>query len=175
MNFVCNIVLLIFVLSGCTPENAESPSATLSYVPVYTSIDSANHVSVEAPKATVNAGKIYAFNFYLFQNDIGTGIHIIDNSNRESPKKIAFIQLPFSTEVAVKGNFLYSNSFSDLVVFDISNPAEAVLVKRISNVFPPANQKYPPFNNVTFECPDPSKGIVVRWELKEVKNAKCRR
>ncbi len=174
MRAICTIILLL-CLSGCDPKNAVSPLPSITYSPVYTSPESANMVSVEPAKPTTVAGKIYAYNNYLFQNDVGTGIHIIDNTNRQLPKKIAFLQVPFSTEVAVKGNFLYSNSFSDLVVFDISNPAKPVLANRIAKIFPAINQQYPPYNNVYFECPDRAKGVVTAWVVSTVKNAKCRR
>ena len=169
------LVFLVAGLSiGCTPEQRESISTT-GYVPIYASVESLLTHSVEQPKAITRAGKIYAFGNYLFQNDIGNGIHIINNANRQNPQKVAFIHLPMSTEVAVKGNFLYSNNYRDIVVFDISNPASPRLIKRLSNVFPPENQRYPPFNNCVFECPDSSKGVVIAWEKQQQDNYKCRR
>ncbi len=88
---------------------------------------------------------------------------------------ISYNIIPLSTELAVKGNYLYANNFRDIIVFDISNPAEPRLVKRVSNVFPPVNQKFPPLSNIYFECPDETKGVVVRWELKRINIPKCRR
>ena len=60
-------------------------------------------------------------------------------------------------------------------MFDISNPAQPQFVKRVSDVFPPVNQKYPPLTNIYFECSDESKGVVVRWELRRINTPKCRR
>jgi hypothetical protein len=157
-------------------KNDLSPTGTINaYVPVYANALDIAKISVEQPRTIQLPGKIYVYGNYIFQNDLNTGIHIIDYSNRSNPQKIAFINLPLNTDLAVKGNYLYANNYTDIVVFDISNPATPNLVKRISNVFQETNQKYPPFNNVAFECPDASRGIVVNWELKTINTPNCRR
>jgi hypothetical protein len=132
-------------------------------------------ISVEPEKATAIPGKIYAFGNYVFQNDLYTGIHIIDNSNHDAPVKVGFLNLPLNTEMAIKGNYLYANNYVDLVVFDITFPDNPQFVTRVPNVFPPVDQDYPPFTNVYFQCPDKSKGIVVRWEKQDIPVPKCRR
>lgn len=163
------------ILFSCTPEgNRILPVQTDSYSPVYASTGDVTQIVFEAAKNTEIAGKIYAIGNYIFQSDINKGIHIIDNRNKNQ-KKIGFLRIPFSTEIAVKGNYLYTNNLNDLVVFDISNINNPQLVKRIENMFPVVNQKYPPMSNVSFECPDPAKGIVVKWEKRILTEPKCRR
>ncbi len=163
------------LLWSCDPGKNDLTGKTDAYVPVYSTLTDINNILVETPKPTVEAGKIYAYGNYIFQNDLNTGIHIIDNSNRNQPIKIAFLSLPLNTEIAVKGNYLYANNYVDLVVFDISQPANPKLVKRVSDIFPPVNQKYPPYSNVYFKCPDKSKGLIVRWELQNIDIPNCRR
>lgn len=170
------ISLTILTLSSCTRDNNNMPSGQMdAYVPVYVSAQNVTQISVEPAKPITEAGKIYAFGNYIFQNDLNTGIHIIDATDKKAPKKISFLKIPLSTELAVKGNYLYTNNYRDIVVFNISNPAQPQLVKRMSNVFPPVNQKYPAFSNIYFECPEEAKGVVVRWELKRINTPKCRR
>lgn len=170
------IVLCPFILLACTQNSiTNSPNQVEGYAPAYASATDITKISFEPARKTVQAGKIYAIGNYIFQNELNKGIHIINNRDKNHPEKIGFIQLPFSTEIAVKGNYLYSNNLSDLVVFDISDNSKPILVKRIANVFPPINQKYPPVLNSAFECVDPSKGIVVSWERKTLISPKCRR
>lgn len=102
-------------------------------------------------------------------------MHLIDISNRNQPRKISFLRVPFSTEISVKNQYLYINNFNDLLVFNITNPQNPILVKRLNNVFPYHNSEYPPATNAFFECVDHSKGIVVDWKLELVKDPKCRR
>lgn len=170
-----SFIAVFAFINSCSPPGSDITGQQQTYVPIYSSLDGVNDIAVQPKKLTVEAGKIYAYGNYIFQNDLNTGIHIIDNTDKQNPAKIAFLKIPLSTEVAVKGSFLYTNNYTDLVVFDISSPANPKLVKRVSNVFPSVNQNYPPFTNVYFECPDKSKGIVVDWELKTIANPKCRR
>ncbi len=171
--------LLIFLgtifLFSCNPPTTDFSGKVDAFVPVYTSQSEIEQISVGPKTLTVEAGKIYAYGNYIFQNDVNTGIHITDNTNKGNPVKIAFLNLPLSTEIAVKGNFLYSNNYVDLVVFDITDPSNPKLVKRVKNVFPAENQDHPAATNAYFQCADNSKGIVVKWELKNIDIPKCRR
>lgn len=162
-------------ITACTPSNQDMPTEGQAYVPVYYNEQEIQQISTESPKATIDPGKIYAYGNYIFQNDKSTGIHIIDVSDKKHPRKTAFVSIPFSNELAVKGHYLYADNYNDMVVFDISDPSVPVMVKRIENVFKPVNQNYPPYTNVLFECPDASKGVVVGWKLQNVKSPKCRR
>jgi hypothetical protein len=82
-----------------------------------------------------NPGKIYVKDNFLFINEIKKGIHIIDNSNPSSPKALAFIQILGNIDMAVKGNILYADSYTDFVAFDISNPNAIKEISRVKDVF----------------------------------------
>ena len=84
-------------------------------------------------QALKNPGKIYIYGNYIFLNEPDAGIHIIDNSQPTAPKNLAFIPIPGNVDLAVTGNTLYADSYSDLVTFDISNPL-AVVAKKFSTI-----------------------------------------
>ncbi len=168
------LIILVFSMAACEPVINEQGS-TMAYVPIYATLQNASTISVEPVKPTVKAGKIYAYNQYLFQVEQFEGIHIIDNSNPQQAQKIAFIKIPMCSELAIKSGFLYTNNLNDLVVFNLNNIASPQLVNRVENAFPAITQEYPPFSNVYFECVDPSKGVVVGWKQQPVENPKCRR
>lgn len=144
------------------------------WVPVYAQLSEASDIVYQAPKPTVNAGKIYVYNQYVLQNEQYEGFHIIDHSNPSNPVKIGFLKVPTSTEIAIKNNFLYTNNLSDMVVISINNINQPTVVKRIPNAFPVIDQTYPPVDGY-FQCTDPTKGTVVRWEMKQNQTATCRR
>jgi len=169
------VVLIITLFTSCVTDVDNTAAETMAYVPVYAQPADLENISIGDAQPTTEAGKIYAYGNYIFQNDINKGVHIIDNSQPDHPQKVAFIKIPFSTELAVKGHYLYVNNVSDLVVLDLQNPAAPVVVNRIKDAFPVIQQEYPPFTNVYFVCADPSKGVVVKWELQSVKNPACRR
>ncbi|MCJ7468074.1 MAG: hypothetical protein MUO53_15455 [Maribacter sp.] len=93
-----------------------------------------NGVAIIAPVPVQVSGKIYAYNNYIFINDKSMGIHVVDNSNPASPKKIAFIKIPGNVDISVKGDYLYADSLTDLVVLDISDMANIHEVNRLENV-----------------------------------------
>lgn len=163
---------LCLCLSSCHPhyDNDEDKQA---YVPVYMSFTEKNNISIASVRTTEKSGKIYAFGNYIFQNDLNKGIHIIDNSDRKNPKKIAFLNIPYNTEFAVKGNYIYANNVNDLVVIDIRDMSKPTVVSRMENAFPYVNQQYP-HQWGYFVCPDPAKGIVVDWQLQIVQSPECR-
>ncbi len=82
-----------------------------------------------------NPGKIYVKDNYLFINEVKKGIHVIDNSNPSLPKAISFIQILGNVDIAVKGNILYADSYTDFVALDITNPNAVKEVSRTKEVF----------------------------------------
>ena len=168
--------LLLFTVA-CTgnPDIRTNESQILGYAPVYAPPDQLNDVGIAAPKATSKAGKIYAYNQYLFQVEQSEGIHIIDNSQPAAARKIGFLKVPLCSEIAIRGGYLYTNHVDDLVVFNLANISQPQLVKRLEGAFPQIDQTHPPFSNTFFECVDPSKGVVVRWEQKQMIVPDCRR
>jgi hypothetical protein len=92
-------------------------------------------VATENARELINPGKIYTKGNYLFINELKEGLHVVDNANPSSPKIIAFIKIPGNGDMAVRGNILYADSYSDLVALDISNPLNIREVGREKEVF----------------------------------------
>ena len=92
-------------------------------------------VSFDASREINNPGKLNYKDGYLFISETKKGIHIIDNRNTSNPINIAFIVLPGNYDIARKGDYLYADSYLDLVVFDISNINSIVEVNRLENNF----------------------------------------
>jgi hypothetical protein len=176
MNKATGLFALIALLSGCTSSMDEPPpSPATAYVPVYYQQENVYAVKAEAAKPISKAGKQYILGNLLLQNELNEGIHLTDVSNPALPKKLGFLSIPLCTDMAIRQGFLYANNYDDLIVIDLREPSDPKVIKRIKDVFPPANQEYPPFFNVLFECPDKKKGVVVGWELKNNISANCRR
>ena len=174
MKRYCYLALLVFTACHTNPD-LRSTGESLAYVPGYAAADAVNEIGMAPARTTSNAGKIYAYNNYLFQVEQTAGIHIIDNTNPEAARKIGFLKVPLCTEIAIRGGYLYTNNMDDLVVFNLADIAAPQLVKRLEDAFPQMSQMHPPFTNTFFECPDPAKGIVIRWEQKLIKTPDCRR
>ncbi|MDE3212870.1 MAG: hypothetical protein KGM98_06520 [Bacteroidota bacterium] len=131
------LVCFLYGWSGCVKDNCMQQYQYTWYQPVYkTSAEVRAEIKSGPPMAITSPGKIVTLGNYLFLNEIDKGIHILDNSNPASPKNMAFIAIPGNVDLAIKGNLLYADLYTDLVTIDISNPLQAVVKSFVSGVFP---------------------------------------
>ncbi len=146
------LLLGIGFLSSCQ-EDCTYSLTYQTYNPVYVSLDSLrSSVRVQEGQNLEIPGKIYYSPPFLFINEFNKGIHIFNNTQPESPQNVAFINIPGNVDMAVLGNYLYADSYSDLVVLDISNPTDAREVFRLEGVY---NNSFPEFEQ----------NILVDWQL----------
>jgi hypothetical protein len=114
-------------------------------------------IETQPPRDIINPGGFYYKDGYVYILELGkdeylyeyaedgsfsynlrlneTGIHIIDDTNPANPINVAFINIPGVNGMAAKGSQLYADSFADLLVFDITNPQNPNLSKRVSDVY----------------------------------------
>lgn len=166
-------------ITGCTTQiDTQTPTAGTppfsgeGYRPVYLTTNEIQKISTTTPQPLRKPGKIYVRGNYLFINEQGKGIHLLDNTDPRSPRKVSFVNVPGNVDIAVKGHLLYADNGRDFVVLDISNPLDIQLIKRIENAFP--IQQNPPYLGY-FECVDASKGVVVGWEKVKMNRPHCYR
>ncbi|WP_345273737.1 hypothetical protein [Flaviramulus aquimarinus] len=123
-------------------------------------------VEITMPQTIEKAGKIYAYKNYIFVSDVNKGVHIINNTNPESPKAIKYINIPGNEDISVKNDFLYADSATDLVVFDISDINSVALVERLEDVFNVYNHNIPiEADVVDYAKIDYETDIVLGWTL----------
>jgi hypothetical protein len=134
-----NCLLLLFVasLSFISCEKIDDSKyadyliarpLTISKAEFKTSVD------IISPLPIKESGKIYAYQDYIFVNDRYRGVHVIDNSNPNSPKKISFIKIAGNVDISIKDDYLYADSLMDLIVLDISDINSIKIVNRLENV-----------------------------------------
>ena len=131
----CFLLLCIGLFAGCTKDTiTESYSF---FKPVYkTKTEVRNNTKSSAAIAVTNPGKLFVKGNYIFLNEVNKGVHIIDFSNPALPVNIGFVNIPGCVDVAVRGNYLYADCFTDLVTIDISNPLNVVVKQFMDGVFP---------------------------------------
>lgn len=128
-------VMCLFIFSGCFKDKC---TQRYSYwEPVYKTKDEVRANIKNNPSREIERpGKIYIRGNYIFLNEIDKGIHVIDNSVKSDPRPIAFIDIPGNLDMAVKGNTLYADFYTDLVTIDISDPQQVVVKNFTENMFP---------------------------------------
>lgn len=136
-----SIVLAILLFSSCE-DKCKITNRYTYYTPIYsTTAEIRAAVGIQESKEVTNAGKIYIKGDLLLINEVGKGIHLIDNSNPANPINMNFLNIPGNNDMAIVGNTLYADSFIDLVAIDITNLNDAKQVARLESFFNP-NQFY---------------------------------
>lgn len=124
-----------------------------------------NGVDVISPLPIEESGKIYAYQDYIFVNDKYRGVHVIDNSDPSSPKKVSFIKIAGNVDISVKDNYLYADSLTDLIVLDISDVNNIEIVNRLENVLYD-NVVWPAEADIfEYEGIDYASEVLVGWEV----------
>jgi len=150
------LLILISTLGGCA-DVCETENRYTYYEPVYTSLEELrSSVMQEEVRDIEQLGKLYLKSGYLYLNEPGKGLHVIDNSNPSDPQNVSFINIPGNRSLSAKGDYLYVDSYVDLVVLDISDPINISEVNRVKNVF---ND----YNSYGYYI-DPDLGLVTGWE-----------
>jgi hypothetical protein len=171
--------VIIVLLGSCLFMlffSGNTGSTTLGYKPVYAPSSEAKVIKLLEPREIFSQGKIYIKDQYIFIGDVGTGVHVIDNSDPHHPQKIAFIQIYGNHDIAIKDNIMYADNLDDLVALDLTNLQSITVTKRIAGVYKMPNQHYPEDveYGTWFECADPDQGIVVEWLAAEIEDPDCR-
>jgi hypothetical protein len=168
---ICALAVTTFLASGCLRDECTTTQTYILYEPIYKSpAEIRTGVSVSGPRAMKNPGKFYALGNYMFVNEYQEGIHVIDNSNPENPRNIAFWNITGNVDMAIKGNMLYADQYVDLLTIDIADFNNPQLVCRREGAFnlfgfDPARGFLVDYNKTSvteeLKCDDPRLGQ--RW------------
>ena len=162
----------LVMLTSCE-KMANEENLTEGYKPIYMDYNNVKNIASMRPVNMVNTGKIYLYLNYIFINERGRGVHVIDNSNPHNPRNIKFISIPGNYDISIRNNILYADNTTDLVAINITNLDSVFITKRIPNVYQSYSQMFPDFVNGYFECVDTTKGFVVGWYKTMLNNPKC--
>jgi hypothetical protein len=165
------LLLGLLTLLACTRQESDPQPSTNSYL-VYASYRPLlltratleSSVAAVAPQAMHNTGKIYVRGDYVFVNEKAEGIHVIDNRDPANPRPVSFLRIPGNVDLAVRGNLLYADNGPDLVVIDISNPAQPKPTGRVRNAFRELPMpEFGPLEEAYQPGKRPADAVVVGW------------
>ena len=163
------ILLLLSVVSfiiGCQDRILET-KRFIANKPVYMTYEDMRKGIKSLPGSDLDqTGKFYFYNNYVFVNEYLKGIHIIDNSDPGNPQNIKFVKIPGNIDMVIKDDYLYVDSYVDLVVLCIHDINTIIEVYRVEDVFPYQVPEYDfnyPLANIDREF-----GVVVGYTIEEV-------
>lgn len=163
------LITSCLLLVGCAKKTVRTD---IGNVPITISKEQWRKESITIKESCVlsQPGKIYRKGDYLLISEINQGIHIYNNSVPSSPIEIGFIELYLNSELAVFNDILYVNSYTDLIMLDISNPNVITEVGRLKDVFSITIPEVA--NGFDYELPydfiDPNAIVIKGWEVGEI-------
>lgn len=128
---------IVLLFSACSKDTTNKLTKTyIIYSPVYKAKSAVlAAINGSASQSIEHAGKIYIKDNFIYLNEVNKGIHIIDNSNKARPVQIAFLSIPGNLDIAIKGNTLYADMYSDLLALDITDIRHVKISSTINNFF----------------------------------------
>lgn len=122
-------------------------------------------VQIEESHPLMEIGRLYLYQSLIFMNEKNQGIHIIDNRFPANPTPIAFVRIPGNLEITIRGDYLYADSYVDLVTLDLTDISNIREIKRETDIFPfDAFQNIPYDIAFRFEDIDSSRGVIIGYE-----------
>ena len=132
-------LILLGSLSSCLKDECERQVTYIRSTPVYMTKDEIRlgTLTTEAPRALDDIAQFYYYNQHIFITERKKGVHIINNSNPESPQPVAFLNIPGAENIAIKDDILYVNNYIDLLAIDVSDIQNTSLIGRTNDIFDP--------------------------------------
>jgi Uncharacterized conserved protein len=148
-----NLLFIMFIaagiISGCSDSSYRlDNSMRLINEPVFMTVKEfrSQEIKTRSAREIKERGKMCFYAGYIYISEPGRGIHIIDNRDPHKPKSTGFVELDGNTDIAIRDNKLYADSYIDLLWFDLSNPERPVYSNRLEDVFefalPPVENDY---------------------------------
>lgn len=149
----------------CGDDDSRSCINEPNAQPVYLNYDELRSaVNIGEPRELSSIGRLYLYRNLILLNERNQGVHVIDNTDPTNPVNRAFIEIPGSTELSIRNDMLYADSYIDLVTIDLSARFAVREVDREIGVFP-----FDPYQNVpdgilfNEQDIDPALGVIVDY------------
>lgn len=158
------LIVVTVILSSCHPDRRPydyyGNTKVWGFKPIYGPDSIAKKISYSTTvRKAASPGNIYAYKNYIFQIEIGMGIHVLDNTVPDSAKRIGFIDVMGCSQLSIKDDKIYINNYNDLVALQFS-PGNVKEYSRLRNVF--TEFRVEPPSRGYYECVVQG-GFVIGW------------
>ena len=177
-NVLFTMVVIAGLLLGCSESGYRTE--TFEYMvnePVFMAASDIRSKGLKtiAAQPIKERGKLCFYNGYLYISEPGKGIHIIDNREPRQPKAVGFVELDGNTDISIRNDKLYADSYIDLLWFNITNPAAPEYTDRLENVFeqalPVIDNDYDIDYSMCYSRTDQNEKIIVGWKVEKRKES----
>jgi hypothetical protein len=177
MRIIVASIGLLVLLTGCVKSGVRIGDR-IAWKAVYATPDVYRTIAYQAVRPISRAGKFVYVNGRIFLVEQGSGIHVVSYADPMMPVKQGFIAVPGCYEVSWNNGYLIANNGPDLISMTLGGTGGVTVASRLPNVFKSIQEagNIPPdaVSGDYFECPDFSKGVLLRWEKGTVSDPECR-
>jgi hypothetical protein len=130
------LLFAVITFSGCFDKNCVDQVAVKVAIPTFLDeIDWQTNPRMVPARPFVHISRPKSVGKYLLFNELLEGIHIVDNTNPKDPRKVGFIEIPGNLDFDTDGQYLFADSYTDLLTFDVLNLLQPVFLRRTHNIF----------------------------------------
>jgi len=131
-----SVLSIMIFLTACNQDSNELEVTYIKATPIYADLEPIRDQDLVAPIRDIsNPGKVYVSENLLLIGEEREGIHVFDNSDPATPTAVSFIAVPGNNEFYVQGNYIYAESYYDMLKIDISDMLSPQLVNRVEEAF----------------------------------------
>lgn len=147
MKYFLSLFAIMIILASCDLDQCEQTITYTKAVGIYGDLDEFRSSDiVKGIQPIEKPGKIYISESLIMIGEKGKGIHVIDNTNPANPHNISFLEIPGNYEMFVKDDYIYANSYYDMVKINIEDINNIHVSDRVEEAF---EAKYKRFDNTT--------------------------
>ena len=131
------VCLLALAVTACTEDTCDDEVYLTSYEPVILPAAEwrTDNFLLSDPLDVCDPTAFYVYGDLLLVMDRSKGLHVIDNSDNDNPRPLAFLDIPGGGSMAVRNELLYVSQYIDLLTFSLRDAARPELISRTENVF----------------------------------------
>ena len=129
-----SLLVITLFFTSCTDDTGIVQVTYQEATAIYGDMDDIrSEALIEPAREIINPGKIFIGEDMILIGEEGEGVHVINNTDRGNPVNESFLNVPGNREFFVSDNFLYAESFYDMIKIDLSNPSLPSIVARAEN------------------------------------------
>lgn len=170
-------LLLVVIYTSCWDrfdiQNPGKDREVEGRKPVYIQYTS-DLIGSGEPRSIFKLENVIVYREYILVVEVLQGVHVINNSDPTNPQAVAFWTVPGIRNFTIANNTLFVPIVDKLISIDI-NDIQNIKVLAIQEGFFEEfdGNEFPEDYVGSFECIDPSKGIVLSWEPAVLFDPQC--
>ena len=124
-------ILFIFIFNSCVTYEDDPTCKLYEFIP-FSKLG--NSFKISPPQEIRNNEKIALYKNFLLVIKKDQGINLINVSDKETPKPLYFLEILGITNLVLKNDYLYVNSYQNLLILDLTDIHHIKKLSQTNNI-----------------------------------------